>query len=367
MTLLQFAKQHLLTKYKNNKSSYKTAYSTIHSFLKRNSQFTDLLTDGGKILDTILTSKKSKETKRKLLFVFAFLLEKLNETKLHRKYIQAYTKIKYEIINDRKINKARSVKEAECLNISLQKLRSVKINIDELNQRTLLYNILIYLDPTPRLELRKLVYSPKQNIPEKNYIVCESGKCEIVLNDYKTSKYYKEWRIELEGDLKNYVENYIEKMKLNRGDNFFLNTRKKPYPSNKFSELIQKIFKDKIGVSISINCLRKIKERDLFHQNPKILNMSLKDREEYVKKNFRHNLHTSMLYYNRVGENNTEKTKTKSESENQQKQELETSDQSDISSASTQSVEKNIFDFMKDLNILTKTYGIDREQLKRIL
>ena len=350
MKLLQFAKIELQKKYKNNISSFKTAFSVVSSFLRQNPNLKDLSKDGEKILSAILNSKKSKETKRILLHIFAYLLERVsNNKKVHRKFIHAYTQIKSEIIEERKNNKPRSVKEAECLNISLNNLREKGIDMNVFTQKELLYNLLIFIDETPRLEWRMLVYNPKTDISQKNYIVCLEGRCQIILNKYKTSKTYGRWVIEIKDNMKQYLYKYIKQMNIVPNKYFFLNKRNKPYPSNKFSEHIQRMFKEKTGSPISINCLRKIKENALFHQNKKILNMSLKEREDYVKQHFRHSLQSSLLYYNRIKinpENNDNKYKYK-----------------EVVSSS----ENNVFKFMNELDKLTNSYGISKEQLKKLL
>ena len=61
--------------------------------------------------------------------------------------------------------------------------------------------------------------------------------------------------------------------KMKSDDYFFLNKNNKIYPSTKFSQFTQNVFKIKVGKKININCLRKIKESAIFLQNKKIFRM----------------------------------------------------------------------------------------------
>ena len=299
MSLLERANEMLSKKYSNT-SSYKASSSIIKTYLRKNKQWNDLSTQGEDILNDILKSSKSLETKRKLIYIFALLIEEnpAGLENIHKQYIEEYKKLKKRIIENAKENKPKNAKEARCMKVTLAEMRNREINMNDMDQRSLLYNILVFIDETPRLELRKVVYSPRTRLPNGNYFRCFNNKCELVLNDYKTSKTYKEWRINITGLLKDYLKKYIKHHKITPGDLLFINKKGNEYPANKFSEYIQRMFKNKLGVIITINCLRKIKENELFHKNPEILNMSTKDKEEYVKDKFKHNLDTSMTYYN---------------------------------------------------------------------
>ena len=350
---LLFTKKFLAEKYDVNSSSFKTSYSITKSFINRHldlfepkskkkqnankdenldankdeySKNSDnistkstqtFLKNASKILKIIEDSNASDETKRKLLLFFALLLKKLNEHDLHVKYLKTYRKIKYNIIDERKSSVPRGYKEIQCLGVSLQKLRNVPININELDAKTLLYNLLVYIDETPRLDYRSLIYNPSTSNKQssinhlnymKNYKDKSGNDCNImiVLNDYKTYKKYGTWTIKINHTkLCEYINKYINHHKLKANEYIFLNANHKPFTSNKFSEFVQNIFKKKVGIKISINCLRILKENQLFHQNPQTLNWSLKEKEKWVVQYFRHSLATSRLYYQRIKHNDS--------------------------------------------------------------
>lgn len=319
---LAFAKEFLAEKYNVHSSSFRTSYSITRSFVNSNAELFDdtnsstlkpyvkFIDNAPKILHIIETSKSSQETKRKLLLFFALLLKKLNEEKLHVQYLKLYRKIKYNIIDQRKTNVPRGYKEIQCLDISLRKLRNQPINHKKLDAKTLLYNLLIYIDETPRLDYRTLKYNPStSNSNNGNYLKYSTRKnsdCNvmIVLNDYKTSRKYGTWTIKIKhNQLCEYINKYIKHNNLKSNQHIFLNANHKPFSSNKFSEFVQNVFKGKLGVKISINCLRIMKENQLFHQNPDTLNWSLKEKEDWVVNHFRHSLATSRLYYQRINSN----------------------------------------------------------------
>lgn len=308
MSFIEHVKSLLRKQYPNQPQSYRTCVSAVRQFIKHadiqsKEQF---LQRADYYLGKIDSYKRSKETKRLVLFVLALVLKNLGQKKFHREYYNAYRKLKKEIEETRKKNEARGEKEQQCLSWTLEKLRSKSINENDLTQKALLYNLLVFLDETPRLEFRFLIFQPAVPSTEDNYLFRDDEKgWYIMLNQYKTMKRYGPWKISLQQnqDLANYVSKYVQANQLQPGQHIFLNARQQPFPSNKFSEFVQRTFFAYTGTRITINCLRKIKENHLFLKNPKSLEMSLAQKEDWVQNHFRHSLNTSQLYYNRIDPN----------------------------------------------------------------
>ena len=292
-------------------SSFKTSVSIMRTFARSAGLVSvrDLDVKYRMALNNLQTSKRAKETKRKIAYFMALAYKELQNVQAQKDFVQLYMQYKMDIQKAREKNKAINEKEMRCLqNINLKDLRAKPIDFGMMTPDDLLYNLLVRMDETPRLEYRLLRYNnytPAPNVLKSSnfLIVTPNGQCELVLSKYKTFSTYGTWRINIARkypELARYIEQYIEYHKLPTGAILFLNTANKPYPSNKFSEHVQTVFEKKIGQRISMNCFRKIKVNALFHQNPNILKMSLEEQKKWIEDHFRHSLANSMLYYKRV-------------------------------------------------------------------
>lgn len=315
MNILEFADITLLKYYgRKDASTYVMGMPILRSLFKSNPQIKttkDFDVYAKELLESISKSTKSLETKRKLLFLLALLFQELKLEHYKKLYLGKYKHYKKKILDDRKKNEPRSIKELQCLKFDLGDLRRKPINLLSLNQKSLIYYLLIFIDETPRLDYRSLVYNPTINIDTLNYLKFTSQEQYIMLNNYKTRKKYGPWKIPIvHPPLLNYLQQYIKKHQLQSNQHIFLNSKKNLYPSNKFSEFVQQSFLKQTGRRMNINCIRMLKERYLFHQNPKTLHMSLDEREKFVEKYFTHSYGTAMLYYHRIDKNKEEKKPT---------------------------------------------------------
>lgn len=320
MLLIEIAKQVLGNVYASKPSSFKASFSLINAFLrsikKEDITENDVVSNKtqNELVKQILLSDKSRETKRKLLLILAALLKKIHaplKTKAEQRCYVEYTNLKRDLISSRKANVAISDKEANALSLDFSELRQ-KFQ-EKLDQRSLLYNMFVFIDETPRLEYRILtLHNPKS--PSSNFLKFVAKKAVIVLNVYKTSKKYGTWTIKVENPkLNKYIHDYVTTKKMKPGDDFFKNSKSEPFASNKFSEEFQSAFQAVTNTKVNLNSFRKLKENALFHKNPEVLKMSLKEREKWVEKHFKHSLATSMLYYNRVEKSKTSLTNTSEE------------------------------------------------------
>lgn len=92
-----------------------------------------------------------------------------------------------------------------------------------------------------------------------NFLVIEKNKFWFCLNDYKTSKIYKEKCIPVPDELKKVLRFYFKVMDKEPGD--YLLTKSDnvtPITRNQISQMLTKVFKKRLNKSISSTLLRKI-------------------------------------------------------------------------------------------------------------
>ena len=124
-------------------------------------------------------------------------------------------------------------------------------------------NILIRIplrnDLSNMILLKKTQYNKlsDKDKEENNYLVMEKGKLNFILNDYKTSKKYKEKILNIPKDLEKILRMYIKRMNFKVNDIIF------PLSRNGLSQLLIKTSKKYLNKSISTTMLRKIVATDL--------------------------------------------------------------------------------------------------------
>lgn len=133
---------------------------------------------------------------------------------------------------------------------------------------------------------------------EHNYLIMEKGKMFFVLNQFKTSKKYKELDIDVPKDLEKLLRFYIRINKIKVGDVLFTSSTGKPLTRNALSQLLIKTTKKYMGKSISTTLLRKIVLSDKFsdakkemeamskitgHSTQTMSNVYVKDKDDMVK------------------------------------------------------------------------------------
>ncbi len=315
-------------RYSDSLSTYKSAQSTVNTLLKGHSYLkysVDIVTHGSRLLEDIMRGFYSDETKRKQVYYCALLINsftvQLPEAKaLHTLYIERYMEIKKKLQSIRTKNTPINEKEKNALQLTLGDLRKNKI-MKEYTPNDLLYNLLIFIDETPRLDFRLLQFYENATSEElddigeidlemhesglgarKNLLVKTGKRFAIILNNYKTFGFYGTWHIGIHSNpLTEYLTNYLNLMETNHLDFLFLTPiSKEIYQTSKFSQFTQRMFEKKVGLPIPMNTIRKMKEMYLFHKNPIIQYWSTDTKERWVKKYFKHSLPTSVNYYDKV-------------------------------------------------------------------
>ncbi len=199
------------------------------------------------------------------------IVEEYNEIRdeLNKKYIDDNSS---GIISDKQKNNFVELDEikkmikdiSNDLNIpKLKKKSSISKKEENLLMVYVILNILIRIplrnDLSNMILLKKTQYNKLSNKDKEdnNYLVMEKGLLKFILNDYKTSKKYKEKILNIPKDLEKILRMYIKRMDFKVNDIIF------PLSRNGLSQLLIKTSKKYLSKSISTTMLRKIVASDL--------------------------------------------------------------------------------------------------------
>ena len=155
-----------------------------------------------------------------------------------------------DIENDLQLKK---VKKKDTINKKEETLLMVYVILN------ILIRIPLRNDLSNMILLKKTQYN-KLSDKEKednNYLVMEKGGLKFILNDYKTSKKYKEKILNIPKDLEKILRMYLKRMDFKVNDIIF------PLSRNGLSQLLIKTSKKYLDKSISTTMLRKIVATDL--------------------------------------------------------------------------------------------------------
>ncbi len=205
-------------------------------------------------------------------------------TKKDKKIVEEYNEIRDElnkkyvddnssgVISDKQKNNFVELDEikkmikdiSNDLNIpKLKKKSSISKKEENLLMVYVILNILIRIplrnDLSNMILLKKTQYNKLSNKDKEdnNYLVMEKGLLKFILNDYKTSKKYKEKILNIPKDLEKILRMYIKRMDFKVNDIIF------PLSRNGLSQLLIKTSKKYLSKSISTTMLRKIVASDL--------------------------------------------------------------------------------------------------------
>ena len=253
-------------------------------------------TDTWKFLDNIDDVKEKLKdlhytSQRNYFNSIIILLMALNDKGKYDKLIEEYNTIRDEgnkqyqdenatgVISDKQkanfvelseIQKMLSEMEKEIKDKGLKKKDSLAPKEKQLIQVFILFNIYTRLpmrnDVSGMTITTKRLYNKlsEDEKKENNYLVVEKNKMFFVLNQFKTSKKYKELDIDIPKDLEKLLRFYIRVNKLSNGDVLFTSSTGKELSRNALSQLFIKTSKKYMGKSISTTMLRKIVLSDKF-------------------------------------------------------------------------------------------------------
>ncbi len=263
MNILEYASERFATIYNDKPEAKKNSMYVTRGLLRRDKSFknTEDLKRSDDILRLVRNSNTADETKRKYLWYIAMLSDELGYDKQRDTYMEEYETLMGKRQKSKRKNVYEKLKDKK-INDDLQNMRDGGI-WEDYSSEGLIYNLLVFIDETPRLEYRTLLLNPT-NHKDVNYLSTKYKTIKIVLNDYKTAGRYGQWTITVKDKkLADYIRKYIKYFELENGDYLFLNTAQKEYPSNKFSEMVKRAFKIKTGKPRTIRDIRLIKEKSI--------------------------------------------------------------------------------------------------------
>lgn len=245
-----------------------------------------------KNLDEIMSflSNKHYTTQRNYLNALIILMMALNHDNKYDEMIKKYDEQREKLTEQYDTDQSKNIiSDKQKPNfISFQELKDMieKIGNDlrgfkkrELSgKELLLLNIYVILQIHIRLPLRndlagmmsinKRTYNKltDQEKETTNYLVIEKGNMFFSLNEYKTSKKYKEVKIDIPKDLQRLIRSFIKIVGMGE---MFKSSAGSPISRNQLSQLLIKTSQKYIGKNISTTIIRKIVLSHLFAQKNK--------------------------------------------------------------------------------------------------
>ena len=160
----------------------------------------------------------------------------------------------------------------ELKNKKIKKQSSLSSKDKALLQVYIILNILIKIPLRNEIATLESITKTQFNKETKeeqntnNYLVVENNKMFFVLNEYKTSKKYKQKIINIPKDLEKLLRMYI---KINGMGILFKTSTNKQITTNELSKILLKTSKKYLDKNISTTMIRKIVLSDLFAENKK--------------------------------------------------------------------------------------------------
>tara|TARA_R100000951_G_scaffold112128_1_gene112000 strand:- start:5629 stop:6603 length:975 start_codon:yes stop_codon:yes gene_type:complete len=281
----------------------------------------DFLKDEKKILDKL--KDLSDNTIRNYLNAILIYLMAINSDKKYDDEIKIYTDLRDELNKKYEDNQASGTisekQKANFVDISeIYKMietmgkeikdRKIKKKEDLTSKDKQLLMIYIIFNIYVRLPMRndvagmeaisKRQYNKlsEEEKKEKNFLVVEKSKMNMILNKYKTSKKYEENKIDIPKDLEKLLRLYI---RINGMGTLFKSSTGTPLSRNALSQLLIKTTKKYMdGKSISTTMLRKI-----------YLSSKYSDVKEEMEKDAKvmgHSVETGQKYYVKKKEDDEE-------------------------------------------------------------
>ena len=281
----------------------------------------DFLKDEKKILDKL--KDLSDNTIRNYLNAILIYLMAINSDKKYDDEIKIYTDLRDELNKKYEDNQASGTisekQKANFVDISeIYKMietmgkeikdRKIKKKEDLTSKDKQLLMIYIIFNIYVRLPMRNDVAGmeaiskrrynklSEEEKKEKNFLVVEKSKMNMILNKYKTSKKYEENKIDIPKDLEKLLRLYI---RINGMGTLFKSSTGTPLSRNALSQLLIKTTKKYMdGKSISTTMLRKI-----------YLSSKYSDVKEEMEKDAKvmgHSVETGQKYYVKKKEDDEE-------------------------------------------------------------
>ena len=281
MTFKKIAYKVLEKKYSKYPITLKNMKYITNGLIKNirgSDKWTDIKKNPKILLNKIKNLKLSDETKKKYISLMLYVFADYNLNDHYDLYMIEYIRLK-EKISKKPLDTQYKT--------TLSKMREIGIDMNKMDNKSFLYYLLVFIDETPFLDYRTLIYNPTSQKSLKNYLEDKNNYLTITLNKYKTKARYGKWSFRISNKkLRKYIRKYIKHNSIVPNQYLFVNKRGNLYQSGKFSEFLKSAFKKKTGLILTINDVRNIKEIELLGKEKYHL-------EKYVIKNFKR------TYFNR--------------------------------------------------------------------
>lgn len=228
---------------------------------------------------------KSNTYKNKIASIIAYLKAHKKEKKVLEKYNDELDIIQSKMLREKKkFEKNDTEKENWMDKEQLQnKLSDMKKNIIKVNdfddlEDLMKYTLLMFhinyplrndLSDAEILSVKDYIKMDKED-PDKNYIVIDNKKGQLILNNYKTKKHHGKQKINIEeNDVLKALNYYFKELNKYKKENninndwFIIKKNGDKYTRNDYTKLFNKIFKKKISTSL----LRKIIVSDTWNMD----------------------------------------------------------------------------------------------------
>ena len=177
------------------------------------------------------------------------------------------------VISDKQKENFVKLEELQTMIITMEKeIKDQKLKVKStlspkeknLIQVYILYNIYTRLPMRNDVAMMEIITKrgynklSEEEKSKTNYLRIDKGMLKFILNDYKTSKKYKEKVLDIPKDLEKLLRFYMRVNKLDSGDVLFTSGTGKALTRNALSQLFIKTSKKYMNKSISTTMLRKI-------------------------------------------------------------------------------------------------------------
>ena len=208
------------------------------------------------ILNSVIVGLHSDNGKESIIEKFSELRDNFNKKYLEDVKNGVSSKKSENIISRKELDDF--INQFEKI-IKIKKCKSNKnMNEKELHEFQL-YVILKFYQKYPlRSDLCtfQFINSSDERDDDINYYLWDKG--EIIMNEYKTSKKYGNYTIDLDKEINGLFKCLIKK-KIVKNNNYLITKKTgEPYNKQEFSNLIIKFFKVRIGKNIGVTALRRI-------------------------------------------------------------------------------------------------------------
>jgi hypothetical protein len=240
------------------------------------------------LINFLKNNYKNENTIKSYLIPFTVLCSKIEYYKngnIHNKLIEYINEINKNYENERDNNSISiNDKDKIIINYDIKELTNNLNKLENIEDK-LIYALYTFIPPR-RLEYSNMLITNNiSNNKNNNYLIMENDIPKyFVFNNYKTNKVFGEQKYEIDDNIKELINNYINEKKINLNEYLF------NYNANTFGKKITSIFKKLYNENITVRWLRISYTSNIRKQN--LTNNELK----IISDKMAHSLETNSRY-----------------------------------------------------------------------